>query len=482
MPELLLKGKTNEGLISRIRKSAFGKAVAQFLYSPYYISAIALCVFLCYALSLDALSYGILALACIATFLLCDEATPIIVPVLFSPFVPSMSWYRNGQTYDPLSICMFCIYGAGLIAAIIYHMCIRGGFKRLRYGGRLGAATVALGLGLLVSGFFSSGYKADSLLHAFVQIAPLCILFFFLRSVIKRNKNTITYLAVAVAAAGAVICADLALTYLFNKPLIDGGFTDKGEIITGWGISNNVGAAILQTVPLVFYLACNEEKHPWFYLLFAVCMEICIVFTFSRAALLFSAPVGAACVIAACIKAKNRRQIWITAGAVCAAALLAFVLLHEKILGMLEFYLQNGFNDRGRFEIWELGFELFADNPIFGVGQHFIDHTGGNTHSYFFHNTPIQFLAAGGLVGILTYAFYRVETVRLMLRKLTLARFFLGLTAAAIVLTALLDTGFMRFFSQVFTVTALLFAEHDLDYADWFYSCPPLGVKPLYER
>ena len=86
-------------------------------------------------------------------------------------------------------------------------------------------------------------------------------------------------------------------------------------------------------------------------------------------------------------------------------------------------------------------------------------------------------------MGILTYAFYRVETVRLFVRRPTLDRIFLGLTVAAIVLISLLDNGFVHIWSKGYTVFALIFAEHDLDNTEWFFSAPKLGRgKPLYIR
>lgn len=483
MDNLIVKENMRLGLMCRARKSELGKKITELLYSPWYISALALGVLICYCLDMDVLSYGILTAACVVTFLFCEDATPILPPLLLSPFVPSMGWYRVGQSYGAWSTAAFVIYAVMLAASVVYHMIVFGGFKRLRYGGRLGAATVALGLGLLVSGFFCKDYNNNSVIHMFVQLAPLCLLFFFLRSVIKWEKQKLTYYAVAVMAAGIVMCAALAECYLFNKPFIESGFTSKAELVAGWGISNNIGAAVLQAIPLTFFLACKEEKFAWFYYLVAVIMEVCIVFTFSRAALLISVPVFGACVIVSCFKARNRKQMWIVTGALAVAGIAGLIVMFDKIMGMMSFYLENGFNDRGRFSIYKKGFEFFAKYPIFGVGLHHTDLTQGITHSYFFHNTPIQFLAAGGIVGILTYTFYRVETVRLFTRKLTLDRVFLGLTVAGIVFTALLDTGFMRFFSQVFTVSALLFSERDLDYADWFYSCPALGKrKPLFVR
>lgn len=469
-------------LLLRVRRSARAQKIVRFFYSPAYISAVGLTVLFCYTFHLDALGYALLAIAGTVTLLLCDETTPVLPLLLGFPFLQSMEWRENGRVHSTLHYVMYGICGVMLTAALIYHLIVFGGWKRLFCGGKLGAGTVALGAGLLTSGFFFAGYKWINLAVACKLIGPLCIGFFLLRATLRWNRNSIYYLAYTVTVMGLVMSATLAEVYLFNKSFIESGFKGKDVLLTGWGMSNAVGSAIFQGVPLCFFLACKEEKHAWLYLVAAVCMEVCLVFTYSRAALLFSAPLFLVCLVIACVKAKCRKQMWIGTVALCAVGVLLLValLLREEVREMLQFYLEHGVNDRGRFEIYERGLQFFTEHPVFGTGLRYFKHTN---YSYFYHNTIIQFMAAGGLVGIGTYLYYRVQTVHLYLQKLTLVRVFLGLTLAGTLLMGLLDNGVMRLCQQVFMIAVLVFSERDLQYVTWFTDRRALRVgRPLYMR
>ncbi len=471
-------------MLNKMRRNAAVRKLTDFFYSPYYIATIGLVVIICYTLGWDTLCYGILAVGVSAALLFCDDATPVIPALSVFPFIKSMRWRLEAESFrNAANIVPMVLFGVLAGGAFVFHFIVHGGYKRFFTWGRMGIAMLALALGMTVSGFFSGSYsfvfrgETVQLAYSFsymlnaLQIAlPLCGLYFVLRPVIRWNS--ITYLACAFMTAGIILSVQVAECYLLYKPFIESNFTAKDLMVAGWGISNNIGAAIFHCIPLTLYLACKEKKHAWFFVLAATVMFVCMAFTFCRSSLLFGTPLFLAGLAIACVKGNCRKQIW--ACVVVIAAMGVAVLCWSKTKELFGFYFGHGMDDSGRFPIYRLGFELFGKFPVFGVGlwdYKFYD------ISHYFHNTPIQFMAAGGFVGLGTYAFYRVAVVRLYGRKLSFDRVFLGLSVAAIVLISLLDNGFMRMYSHPFTVLLLLFSERDLERSVWFADCPKLGKR-----
>ncbi|MDE6398292.1 MAG: O-antigen ligase family protein [Clostridiales bacterium] len=468
----------NMQLMARARKSAFVRRLTDFFYSPWYITAVGVAVLLCYSFRLDALGYAIIAVAAVFSCLFCDDATPLLPLLVATPFVESMAWRENGRVHRTVDIVAMAVCGAIVLVALLYHLIAYGAYKRIFRRGRLGIACIALAAGWALSGFFCPGYRFGFFAAVLQQIAFFSVIYFVLRGAVRWNKNSLTYLALSFTVMGLVMSCTLAETYLTYKPFIDSHYMDKIMLVTGWGMSNMIGPAILQTVPLTFYLAYKAEKHGWLFYLAAVLQCICTVFTYCRASALVGAVVFVACAAIVCVKATCRKQMWLCTAVV--ALLIGAALLWNETKEILDFYLQSGMDNRGRYPIWRLGMELFAEHPIFGVGFNRVKVTD---HSYLFHNTIVQLMAASGAVGTLAYGYYRAQTVRLYTRRITAERLFLGITLAAIVLMSLLDNSIFRISIQVYMLPVLVFSERDLDYAVWFADCPRLGKRaPLFLR
>lgn len=468
----------NVQLMARARKSALVRRLTDFFYSPWYITAVGFAVLLCYTFRLDALGYALIASAAVFSCLFCDDATPLLPLLVATPFVQSMEWRENARVHRTVDLVAMGVCGAVVAIALLYHLLVYGGYKRIFRRGRLGIACIVLAVGWALSGFFCPGYRIGFFAAVLQQIAFFSVIYFVLRGAVRWNKNSITYLAFAFAVMGLVMSCTLAETYLSYKPFIESGFKNKRFLVTGWGMSNMIGPAILQTVPLTFYLAYKEEKHGWLFYLAAVLQCICTVFTYCRASALAGAAVFVACAALVCVKAKCRKQMWVST--VFVIALIAAAFLWKETKEMLDCYLESGMRDNGRFPLWRFGISLFNEYPVFGVGFHRVKVT---EFSYLLHNTVVQLMAASGAVGTLAYGYYRAQTLRLYTRRITAERVFLGITLLAIIIMSLFDNSIFRISIQAYMLPVLVFSERDLDYAVWFADCPRLGTrKPLFLR
>ena len=77
----------------------------------------------------------------------------------------------------------------------------------------------------------------------------------------------------------------------------------------------------------------------------------------------------------------------------------------------------------------------------------------------FAHNTVFELLGATGIVGFVGYSVYRIATFVLMLKKPSIDRVMLVISASYIVVASLLDNFILQIFSPVlYTVTMAIAA------------------------
>lgn len=82
----------------------------------------------------------------------------------------------------------------------------------------------------------------------------------------------------------------------------------------------------------------------------------------------------------------------------------AFYMLQNQVLATrMESFLKTG-DTTGRAERWELAFDVFLDNPIFGVGENGLNYlVSENFRSYDPHNVFLYVMATGGLVASIPF-------------------------------------------------------------------------------
>lgn len=440
----------------RLRETKM-RRISAFFYSPVFIYALSIITLALYFLGIDEITYSFLILSASAALVFCRDALPACAALFFLSVAESkgVRITREFTAFSYALIGVACAIG-GVCA--IFHIFVNFPANPLR-GNRLIPGFVALSAGLITGGFFFKGFVFGSLLLSLKFVVYIFGLYIAARFFVRLDRETLRYFAFICMTLSLTVGIQLGATYLINKPFIESGYS-KDCLRLGWGASNSIGEALFHGVPMSFYLVCTEEKHSWYYFSAAACFVTVQLFTFARASLLFTIPIFALCFAISCIFGKNRKQV-ILCGFVF-AALLGIALLGIKghIKSIFGFFIDNGLNDRGRFPIWNMASEFFLDHPIFGVGMKHLSSMPGNQNNY--HNTLLQFAAAGGIVGIGTYLYHRMQTVALFTQRPTIDRTFAGILAGGILLISLLDCFYFYFDSQMFIAIALAYAEYDL--------------------
>jgi O-antigen ligase len=142
--------------------------------------------------------------------------------------------------------------------------------------------------------------------------------------------------------------------------------------------------------------------------------------------------------------------------------LLGIIVLWNKLSTLLSSYINQGFGDNGRFEMYKHGFNNFLSHPIFGggFGSCVEDNFGHGIEPNRYHNTFIELLATCGILGFGTYLFHRYQTVKLFLSKRNnLQCVFLFISILALLLTSLLDNHFFNLYPTMYYAVILCVIE-----------------------
>ena len=412
--------------------------------------------------------------------LFCDDMLPITPMVVcgymtFSAknnpakFPDSLFGQPEGQLplFSPVAVIVVVL--AGRLISIQ----MRGekrGVPKLLWG------YLALGAAYLLSGLLSPYYDSKTVLMGFVQIAALCGFYFYFYFTVRWDNVPKGYLPLVVTVVGAGLLAEIAGMY-FNPGVIgaDGGI-NRGNLYTGWGIYNNVGCMMAMCMPAPVWFAV-KKKNGWLFTILGTVYYLGTLLTQSRGAMLFGSIVYLGCVIATLVGAKKGERRWhfVVYAAFLAAAVVGILVFREQFVDLFASVISQGFNDSARFDTWRACWQRFLEHPVFGVGFYktpgtvmtengmFTEFTDGTPEGMFLalrsHNTFFQLIATGGTVALAAYAFHRIQTLVLCLRRPNAEKIVTLLCIAALLLTSLTDCHMFNMGPGLMYSVLLVFAE-----------------------
>lgn len=182
---------------------------------------------------------------------------------------------------------------------------------------------------------------------------------------------------------------------------------ENKSIYLGWGGANHVGALLGLCIPASFYYILKSKKLGFVFLILAFIEYCIIIITQSRGAILFTTIALPLLFIYVIVKSSKKISIGVTAGVLIAATLAAMFVFRGTLMEVINKLLDKGFDDSGRFNLYEEAWGLFKEYPIFGGGWDYkapTDEWGFSPIA--FHSMLLQILACSGLVGILCYSYY----------------------------------------------------------------------------
>lgn len=441
-----------------------------FFYSYYFIYLTALIVLLSSIFSLEIFAFIYITLTVVLICTLCKSSQPLFVPLLMVVFCISANnvptWYNPSVGSDFLSqkstLIVIAVCAVICFLSFWYHA-----IKNARWKNFFTRRTkqtfgfLAFAVALFFNGVIADFSIKNIAIGLLIGVSMLSIYVFFIHT-LKDKKLGYRYFCQIATALCLVIFVQTLLKFM-DLAQAEGSI-NKTEIVLGWGVSNNIGCMFALLLPSVMYLA-QRSNNGWKYIIVACLAVVGCFMTLCRASLLIIVPMFLTLLIVGFFCGNQRWKNVVTAlvGVVIVAVIAT--MFRSELPEWFSFLINRKLENNGRFELYEIGWKNFLSSPVFGVGFSkpiYASHADKNFLFNMYHNTIVQVGATCGIVGLLAYAVMRFESVMLFVKKLTIARFFMGMSIVSLLFTSLFDNNFFYFYPMFFYVILLVLAERDL--------------------
>ena len=392
-----------------------------FLYSDLYLWLLTAIVVCAWYFGQTILGFITVAFIFVMVMCLHDDVTPALpVLAMFTFMIPEQSAQDPMLFITENFVMMAVLLGLVLLSMVVFFVANR---RKFRFGKQF------IGLAVGAVAFLCSGLLYDIEVWK-VSVASVAMFVFIIFVVYLISVNGMAggvprqYLAKIFLHVGLIVAIQTALFYLLSEEPFEFLIMTKA-LRLGWGLSNNVGAILLMSMPLTLYLVVREDKtifHTIYYMLLFVIQLLALIMSLSRGAMV-SAVIGIpVCMIYACIFAKNKGKLFVSFSIVIVlvAALLAWQW--ENVLLVIEEYTIVGsdgaIQDSGRFKIYMKAIEDFLKSPVTGLSPfHMVDPLAGELSPYWYHCTPLQCLANAGIFGAIGYIVHLISKYRVLCNR-----------------------------------------------------------------
>ncbi len=443
-----------------------------FFRSVWYQALVVLLMVVSNVFALELPVFYLYLLLGLAAILFSEDTLPL-VPIFLCAYM-TIAPENNPATHvdttvfkDPAFqaqfIAILAVAVVALAARLVYSVAFSPAKSERRGSPALSLGFLALGISYVLGGLFSPYYSFKTALFGLVEIASLCVLYYYFYYTVDFKRTEKDYLLRFFLILGFGIILETVRLYFLPGVMTPEG-VDRGKLTTGWGMYNNIGCIVAMCIPASFYYA-STKKNGWRFTLLGCLTFLGVILTQSRGSILFGGIVFIACYVFVIIRSKGRERLFhlIVAGAIILIAMALFAVFFEKVMKLFASMIR--FDSNGRDKIWEDGLKQFAEHPLFGVGFYECGafRWGSLPSDAFlpprYHNTYLQLLASGGLVALICYGFHRYQTVRLLMKRRSRENIFLAFIVLVLILTSFTDCHFFNFGPGLLYSVILVFIE-----------------------
>ncbi|MBQ8546423.1 MAG: O-antigen ligase family protein [Clostridia bacterium] len=414
-----------------------------FFNSKYYPFILFLTALISHTFSVEIFGIVVVMTAVCTGLLICDDFKFLITPFVVSNLMFSEKSVATGKYYGKAYLIAIACGVFGVLILLIIHFVLYRKRINLR---EIPSSSLFLGLvffaiAVFLNGCLSNDYHQGNLAYAAILAFSITGIYFLLTIGIKKDPNLINYILYVLFLMSVLVTLELYIAFT-NQIRFEHGQIVKESIKIGWGMWNNIGGYLAFLLPIHFYFASTVKKFGWMFYITGLISFVAIVLTLSRSSLLSAGISIVLCMLISCFMGVNKKANRIFTLCIFILGVIGIIVLWNKISSILGDYLARGFDDNGRFEIYEHGIVNFITNPFFGGGftsAYATEHIFNVFLPPRYHNTIIQMMATCGIVGLLAYLFHRYQTIKLLLSRKKLFSIFVALCIGTMLCGSLLD-------------------------------------------
>lgn len=448
-----------KSFFKNLKNNKVASKLNKLFYSPLFPIIIAVFTLASNLFSLELLAYSVFAVFFCLIMLFSKNLLPIIPFVLGAYFSPSNN---NNPAKNSNSIFYTHLWFIITLCLVMF-ICF---LIRLIFDDEFGFKSIfktrkklLFGLAVLCASFFISGifsqnylqYALKNLLYSLVLSICFTVLYVVLTSCVKWDNEAIDFVLYTCLIFGLALVVEVVYIYFNGNVIVDGSII-RENIVTGWGIGNNIGALLCMFMPCAFGLAILKNRG-YIYNVLGNVLLVGVLFTQSRGAMLTAFILYATLAILVLLKSKERFFNGLVYAVVLLLFLIFLIVFFNKIVTLMSDIINRGFtNTSNRNNIYALGISEFLKAPIFGstfynmpIKHNWID---GALISFLptgWHNTVLQFLVSGGVVGLTAYLYHRTQTVIMVFKNKGVVTYLVGLSILGLLITSLFDCHLFSF-------------------------------------
>lgn len=419
-----------------------------FFNSWYYLLAISLISVIGWGLNITFVSYFILVAGVGLSLLVCKDISPTLITLTIFAYV--FNEYPVTTTY-------YLLFGIGLIIAVpclIYYLIKRIKFDKVKLSlGKYFWWIVALCVVFTLGGIFSSYASFMGSVFGFIMFGTTLVFYFLAHNFSMVSSKDLIFKILLVSSV--VIIIQLWISLIASGDVIYAIQNKRARV--GIGEINLPALTIGMFVPVCLAWGV-DKKYNFIYLLSSIFVIFNIVLTCSRGALLFTLIFGLVAIIAFIIKSKQKRVNLSICGGLVGLCILLAIFFMPQMMSILEHYIERGFDDTGRYELWALAIDYFKQFPIFGVGLQ------ANTYGFEYtmiHNTALQILACTGIIGTLVFLVYYVIKYKTFFVKFNLYKLMMLCSVLICEGYGMIDQSSTDAFFYIYTFIILMAMDED---------------------
>jgi len=414
--------------IKILKENLIVKKISELFNSYWYLSFMAVISLVSEIFGLELMTYYIVMSVVILGTLMAKDGTYLIAPLMYMYVTFSRinnkaqsggeTLFDNPSFYHQFMIIVG-VLSVMLVIRFLYSILIQKNYKKPKLAWGLLALTVTYVLG----GLFTEYYSLQTVLFGLLEAGAIVVPYFLVLYSIDFKEMKNDYLAWALTIFGFMMVITLIEVHIYAFSVDVPGVPIKSFFLTGWGIHNNIGGALIIAMAGPIYFVFSKRKMTWLFVAFEALFCLGAIFSQSRNAIVVGLLAFIASMFLQAFFAEEDNKVPNAIAYLCSVigyGIIAFVLkdltiaVFEGVMKSLERGSANAVSS-DRLRIWEDAIkEQFIPHPVLGVGFYEANLVRVGTRTILparYHNTIIQLLASTGVVGLIAYLFHRIQTI-----------------------------------------------------------------------